>query len=98
MLLTTASSRERVCAARQRQLQRNDCLNSALSIKQLSQAITLSEAAQKLLAQLREKLALSLRSEHRLLRVARTVADLAGDERVEMTHIAEAQQLRRALE
>ncbi len=96
--LTTAAAREQVVEARRRQLHRCGSLNAALSVQQLAQAVALTDSAQRLLAELRDKLALSLRSEHRLLRVARTVADLAGAERVDLPQLAAAQQLRRALE
>jgi magnesium chelatase family protein len=44
-----------------------------------------------------ERLGWSGRSLHRVLRVARTVADLAGSERIRSPHLAEAMQWRRAL-
>lgn len=97
-VLTTQTARERVCAARLRQLRRGGALNARLTAQQLETVAALTPAARQLLATLREKLGLSLRSEHRLLRVARTVADLAAAERVDLPHLAEAQQLRRALE
>ena len=55
------------------------------------------EAGRTLLAEATERLGLSARGYHRVLRVARTLADLAGDEAVRRLHIAEALSHRRIL-
>ena len=65
-----------------------------LEVRQHCQRL-LVPAAQPLLAAAMEQLALSARAFHRNLKVARTVADLAGSEVIETAHLAEAVQHRR---
>ncbi len=55
------------------------------------------EAAGRFLESAAKKLGWSSRSLHRVLKVARTVADLAGSEAISTSHVAEAVQLRRAI-
>ncbi|MGB8716225.1 MAG: YifB family Mg chelatase-like AAA ATPase, partial [Rhodanobacteraceae bacterium] len=87
--------RARVTEARARQLQRNDCANAQLGSDALQAACALSKDERRLLEQALEKLGLSARAYHRVLRVARTIADLDCSERVHKSHLAEALQLRR---
>jgi magnesium chelatase family protein len=87
----------RVDAARQRQLDRQGCLNAALPSGRLAQACALDTAGSKLLQQAAEHLAWSGRGLHRAMKLARTIADLDGNPAVTKTHIAEALQCRRAL-
>ncbi|MGE4259803.1 YifB family Mg chelatase-like AAA ATPase [Shewanella sp.] len=86
---TSASIAARVWAARERQLSRAGMLNSQLGSKALKQA-GFQDADLVFLEQSVTKLGLSVRSFHRLQRVARTIADLQHAERVERRHIAQA--------
>lgn len=89
--------RARVAAARERQWQRQGCLNAALPAAGLEERLGLSPGVERLLAAARGPLALSLRARHRCLRVARSLADLAGSATVDEAHLAEALALRRGL-
>ena len=86
----TAEVRQRVIAARQRQLERQGCLNSQLATSQLDQACQLSSKDAARMEGLIEQTRLSARGYHRLLRVSRTLADLCAEKTVAMPHIAEA--------
>ena len=85
----SADVRSRVIAARERQLQRGT-LNAHMDSKALRLCAHLSEADQNLLEQAIERLQLSARAMHRILRVARTIADLAGSDGIDTAHLAEA--------
>lgn len=81
----------RVAKARDIQMNRGGVLNARLNGPALDEAVRLDEEARALLTQAAEKMKLSARGYHRVLRVARTIADLAGGpERVGTPHIAEA--------
>lgn len=84
----------RVIAARERQLARTGCANQALSNKQVEEFCRIDAPGQQLMEQAMQRLKLSARAYHRILKVARTVADLAGDERISTAHLAEAIQYR----
>lgn len=88
--------RARVAQARQRQLDRQGKPNAALSGAEVEHHGLAEEAALFTLAQVVERLSLSARSYHRILRVARTLADLAGATTIDRTTILQAVQLRRA--
>ncbi len=86
--------RRRVEAARNRSRLRNISSNSELSGKQLRVCARLNDAAERLLEKALSRLHLTARSMDRVLRVARTVADLDRSERIDSEHLAEALQYR----
>jgi len=88
---------ERVAAARDRALTRQGKANALLAAQELSEHAALDAPAKALLERSAEKLGWSARSFHRVLRVARSVADLAAAESIGSAHVAEAIQLRRGL-
>jgi len=97
----SAVVRERVLAARARQAARlkdsaavTNSEMGPLEVRKYCQE-PLVRAAQPLLAAAMEQLGLSARAFHRVLKVARTIADLAGSEAIETVHLAEAIQYRR---
>jgi len=89
--------RTRVAAARARQLARQGKPNAQLGSKEIDLHCQPDAAGMTLLKQAIARLNLSARAYHRILRVARSIADLAGDERIGVGQIAEAVQYRRGI-
>lgn len=87
---TSATVRARVVAARARQLARTGKPNAQLSVKELETYCTPDPAARQLMESALTQLGLSARGFHRTLKVARTIADLAGAKIIQSAHIAEA--------
>lgn len=87
--------RARVGAARERQLGRQGKPNTQLTSREVGQHAAPDEHGELLLKQAISRLGLSARGYHRILKVARTIADLAGEARVLSRHVAEAIQYRR---
>ncbi len=87
----------RVAAARERALQRQGVLNHALSGEALERHAALDAAGAAFLESAAQRLGWSARGYHRVLRVARSIADLAGSETIALPQLAEAIQYRRVL-
>lgn len=92
---TTATVRERVLDARARQLRRQGCLNCELQSEQLQRHADLGEAPRDFMRQAFERFDLSARAYYRIVKVARTIADLASAPDIGVSHVAEALNLRR---
>lgn len=94
---STAVVRARVSAARARQLSRQGKTNALLSPDEIEQHCVVDSAAEQLLKRAFNQLDLSARGYHRVLKVARSIADLAGSASIGAPHVAEAIQYRRGL-
>ena len=88
---------QRVAAAQGIALTRQGCLNAQLGAQDLSTHAALDATAQQFLAQTAEHLGWSARATHRVLKLARSIADLADEAAINSRHLAEAVQYRRAL-
>lgn len=87
---SSSQVRERVIQAYQRQQARQGKANSELSPSELDEFAKLGEAESRILAMAQSRLNLSARGYHRVLRVARTIADLAGSDNIQTPHLTEA--------
>ena len=91
----SAAIRDRVQAARDRQMQRQGKPNAALGTQEIDRFCALETVGETLLKQAIARLNLSARAYHRVLKLARSVADLAGTDTIGTAHLAEAIQYRR---
>ncbi|GAB6049014.1 YifB family Mg chelatase-like AAA ATPase [Methyloparacoccus murrellii] len=82
--------RARVEAARQRALDRSGHPNAWLTAAETKRDCRLDDAGHQLLEQAMDKLGLSHRAYHRILKLARSIADLAGTETIGLPHLSEA--------
>ena len=94
---SSANVLKRVLAAREKQYARQGKINATLTSGELDNSSSILPEARNALGEMLEKLTLSARSFHRILRVAQTLADLAGDEVVDRNHVIRAIGFRRAL-
>ena len=98
---TSVQVKQRVVRARNIQMDRQSCANAHLDQKQVVTFCSLSSELSHMLEDALEQLGLSARAYHRILKVARTIADLAGSQHIEQSHLLEAlsyRQLERRLE
>jgi len=93
----SAQIQARVEHAFERQMRRQNKSNNLLSTKEIDQLCATDAAAAQLLRNAMVKLDWSARAYHRVLKVARTIADLANSTEIQQAHVAEAIQYRRAL-
>jgi magnesium chelatase family protein len=93
---TSGEIRTRITAAREVQLARGGVPNAALAGRKLRQTCALGSDAETLIGRAIDRMGLSGRAHDRVLRVARTIADLAGEEEIATQHVAEALNYRRA--
>jgi len=87
--------RARVEGARTRQIERQGKCNSELSARELDRYCKLDAAGESLLKQAIARLNLSARAYHRVLKLARSIADMTQTANIAATHVAEAIQYRR---
>ncbi|MBB5207833.1 YifB family Mg chelatase-like AAA ATPase [Chiayiivirga flava] len=87
---SSATVRARVLAARARQIERAGKANAHLGQRETEQHCALAAGDQALLERAIDRLRLSARASQRILRVARSIADLAGAERIGTAHLTEA--------
>ncbi|MGA8943747.1 MAG: YifB family Mg chelatase-like AAA ATPase [Thermoactinomyces sp.] len=95
---SSAIIRQRVNQARKRQRERyegkENLTNSTMSTADIRKYCILDKESRQMMKHAFELLGLSARAHDRILKVARTIADLAGEERIQASHIAEAIQYR----
>ncbi len=91
---TSAAVRQRVVLATDTQFKRQGCYNSVLNTDGITRHCALADRDRVMLDQASERLMLSARAYHRILRLARTIADLRQQPRISSTDLAEAIQYR----
>ncbi len=87
---TSEQVRVRVIAAHKHQMQRQQKVNNELSPSEIDKYIQLGDSEQQLLQLAQQRLNLSARGYHRVLRVARTIADLSDSVDITSVHVSEA--------
>jgi len=94
----TSEMAQAVARARERAQQRQGCNNADLGIAKLNETSLIEPAASDLVSNMAQRMGWSLRVVHRLMRVARTIADLEGQQQVMPAQMAKAIGLRRGLD
>ena len=95
----TVATRERIAKARAKQTKRFEksrtlTTNADMRAKDIENYANLSDKAEETLIEAARRMKLSPRGYHRTIKLARTIADLAGDETIEPSHMLEALQYR----
>jgi len=93
----TAPVRDRVARAYERQLERQGRANARVAPGDVERHCVRTRAAESVIAQALSRHSLSARGYHRVLKLARTIADLAGENAIDPLHMAEAVGYRREL-
>ena len=91
---TSEQIRNKVEAVHALQIERQGVLNSKLSVKQIDQVCALNRASQKLIDRAMIQLGLSARGYHRILKLARSIADIQRSKNINELHLGQAIQLR----
>jgi len=95
---TSAAIRQRVCRAREQQqvrfAGRPFYCNAQMGAREIKEFCPINEEVRSLLRAAIQQLSLSARAYDRILKVARTIADLAGSTHIQVVHVAEAIQYR----
>lgn len=92
---TSAVVAARVARVRELQLARQGCANARLLTREIERLCSPTSRARHLLDQAANKFGLSARAYHRILKVARTIADLAGVDEIDTAQVSEALMLRK---
>lgn len=92
----SATIRQRVLGARKQQLDRQNCCNALLGVTALRRHCRLDESCGELLVKAEARLGLSPRAQHRIVKVARTIADLDHSPAILLKHMSEALTYRQA--
>lgn len=92
---SSAEVAKRVAHVREAQLTRQGCLNSRLRNRDIERFCRPTPKARQLLDRASTKLGFSARAYHRILKVARTIADLAGEAQIDTAQVSEAMSLRK---
>lgn len=87
---STQKIKERVLVARARMLERSNKVNALLGSREVEKYCPLAKEDAAFLENTLHQLGLSIRAYHRIIKVSRTIADLAGEENIQRIHLAEA--------
>lgn len=87
---STATVRQRVLMARERMITRSGKVNSQLQSREIDRYCPLNKADAEFLESALHRLGLSVRAYHRIIKVARTIADLQEEAHIQRSHLAEA--------